>query len=648
MTELLQEPRGPCCVLPCNRFYEEYQANGCVSYDNYQRDPIANQKKVLELFNRDFFYGTVRIVTPMAVRLMENIIFNPNNGDGTNNNFIPNLSRNKHLYTGEAYRLGFFAAITVEAERVVVDLNQKRIEQGGRFNLLQRFYAHIELADQPFIPKQGPADFGKEIASAKFSCVMNGVLGLSSHHGIHGNNNFMIRLSNLVIKDFEVGGIALNGAQNIEIRNDDIQGVNTKVPILGIYSAAVQMRQFLNFAIANATLPQARADLIAKRNMLANSIELVAEDVKRKGSIDPTRQLTKIYINDTGFADGSAGYGILIHGTGVAVNGFSPSPPTTYASDDISIEDVTINNIIVQPREIIALSLGNQPAPTITYMGDVQLDTAGALFDIIKVLGRDGLYKANVVSEAQIALARWSDAYLTGTDPALVALRQAGMFGTLSIHPAVVAWARSDVVYKKISSTSKFSQVMKVGEIRYLCNGDLMFHVMKGTFGIRIDSVYNTFIRGNISNIRNRGKRGSDICGKYDGATDGGHPKQQKMIGFTGADSYGILVSASEIVRIQDTNIEDVHSFNGSAQGMHFDGYTKDTEITDINIDKIQTNAPIFPFLPNKIAPAYGIFIDKTVRIFKATRTKILDITSLTADYLSHKWFINKNISILE
>lgn len=41
---------------------------------------------------------------------------------------------------------------------------------------------------------------------------MNGILGRSSHHGIHGNSMAEIFLYDLKIKDFEVGGISLNGA----------------------------------------------------------------------------------------------------------------------------------------------------------------------------------------------------------------------------------------------------------------------------------------------------------------------------------------------------------------------------------------------------------------------------------------------------
>ena len=55
-----------------------------------------------------------------------------------------------------AYHLGFFAAITVESDDVILDLNGKSLKQSKLHNLQQRFYSHIELASAPFIPKQGP------------------------------------------------------------------------------------------------------------------------------------------------------------------------------------------------------------------------------------------------------------------------------------------------------------------------------------------------------------------------------------------------------------------------------------------------------------------------------------------------------------
>ena len=47
-----------------------------------------------------------------------------------------------------AYRLGFFAAVTLEADNVVLDMNGHWIRQSRRHHLRQRFFACVETAGQ--------------------------------------------------------------------------------------------------------------------------------------------------------------------------------------------------------------------------------------------------------------------------------------------------------------------------------------------------------------------------------------------------------------------------------------------------------------------------------------------------------------------
>ena len=96
------------------------------------------------------------------------------------------------------YHLGFFAAITIEADNILLDLNNKTLRQSKLHNVQQRFYANIELASSPFIPNQGPGNFGSTISIPKNIMIKNGCLGLSSHHGIHGNKMEKVILQNLV------------------------------------------------------------------------------------------------------------------------------------------------------------------------------------------------------------------------------------------------------------------------------------------------------------------------------------------------------------------------------------------------------------------------------------------------------------------
>lgn len=45
---------------------------------------------------------------------------------------------------------------------------------------------------------------------------------MTSHHAIFGNNVDGLRIIDINMKDFEVGGISLNGAKNVIIENCDI------------------------------------------------------------------------------------------------------------------------------------------------------------------------------------------------------------------------------------------------------------------------------------------------------------------------------------------------------------------------------------------------------------------------------------------
>lgn len=65
---------------------------------------------------------------------------------------------------------------------------------------------------------------------------MNGCIERSSHHGIHGNAMTEIILYNLVIKNFEIAGIALNGASNSILYDISIKDNAKKVPIRSEYS----------------------------------------------------------------------------------------------------------------------------------------------------------------------------------------------------------------------------------------------------------------------------------------------------------------------------------------------------------------------------------------------------------------------------
>ena len=115
-------------------------------------------------------------------------------------------------------RYGFFAGIVMDGNDIHLDLKGFSIKMSVEANLNLRFFSLIELNNSPFPLNDGlPLDKAKiKWSAGKNITIKNGTLGLSSHSGIHGNNNSNVLIENLIIKDFEVGGIMLNGGSRIK------------------------------------------------------------------------------------------------------------------------------------------------------------------------------------------------------------------------------------------------------------------------------------------------------------------------------------------------------------------------------------------------------------------------------------------------
>ena len=123
-----------------------------------------------------------------------------------------------------------------------MDLNEHVLEQSKAFFFQQGFFSVIELGSQPFLPMHGPGNFGANPKVAENVIIKNGVIGRSSHHGIHGNNNKNIQIINVQIKHFVTHGVQLNGFADITLKDIDIGPSNDMVELNGNY---VQMRALL-------------------------------------------------------------------------------------------------------------------------------------------------------------------------------------------------------------------------------------------------------------------------------------------------------------------------------------------------------------------------------------------------------------------
>lgn len=536
---------------------------------------IRNAKRrgtTVLLSQSNFVDGTYIINQPGVYRLTENISFNPNNlaqmqasGSVTawdSSDVLPSqYTVNGGQYDPAAYGIGFFAAIAIEADGVVLDLNGFTIEQSAEHALQQRFFSVIELADQPFKPNQGPHSFGASLRPATNCTVMNGTIGLSSHHGIHGNDNRRILLKDLKFRGYEVAACALNQVQDYCVIDCQTLGSRTDVPVLGIFSAARFLRPYLNKMEADGytgTLNIAGGSaqgITTIKNALKTSSINVYNDVMATGTINKTTHLSewKLFHNVHRVVDGNC-YGFLVNHEGVAVLGFPTQQVTKSAN--VYMRNVVVSNHIGAINEVLALPA--QPGAAVpTYGGgSIQNDSVGAVFQTQNRDGDGNLvtidgsnhYIGNVVANAQALVTK--------------AIKDGFNFGHLdtsrnSINDECLSWVQRTVSLTTVAP-----------ELIYKCNGDSMFHVNKGVIGFKMDAADNVYMENcRCFNVENKGSIGSSMCDlPYKNGVGKSHP-DATYYGYGGANTRGWSVATSTDVTLKSCLVDGCKSAFGSAFG---------------------------------------------------------------------------------
>ena len=171
----------------------------------------------------DFATGTYRILEPGTYKVIEDVLFGINAGEYSAPNEVGNWypkHEQEREYMGSGgtfigpYGMGFFAGFAIESDDVTIDLNGHSLAMSKMFHHQQRWFSVIEVGSKAFISGQGPANFGPYMVYANNVEIKNGVVGRSSHHGIHANGFNDLYVHDVVIRDFEVAGMALNGFTN--------------------------------------------------------------------------------------------------------------------------------------------------------------------------------------------------------------------------------------------------------------------------------------------------------------------------------------------------------------------------------------------------------------------------------------------------
>lgn len=525
----------------------------------------ANES-VIELRQSDFAQGTLRITSPGVYRLMENISFNPHpvgspGPDGqtpldaysAGRPFWSQYGHGPGQYDPAAYGIGFFAAIAVEADNVTIDLNGFRLEQSAEHALHQRFFAVIELADQPFIPSQGPSDFGNNLVAANNVIIRNGTIGRSSHHGIHGNDNSNVVIQNIRFRNYEVAALALNGVNDLVVRDCDAKN-RRDVPILGTFSNARFISAYVDWLVATqsqqslqvqgSTLTPAQIQT-ALRDSINNVFEDVIED--QLGFIDPVEHPAEyaLYHNRFGVVDGNA-YGFVVNPLGAAVGGFPLG--VTQPATNITFRNVHVLRQEAAVHEVISLAPTgtpvNDPVGALFILHNRHPDT-DALLTISSEDPNQATYIGNPLANAQALVAK---AALAGEFPPFLDVSRQ------SLSPAVLSWIEGQSPLSTLASSPS----------KYLCNGDTMFHVNKGVIGFKMDGAHDVrLVNTSVHRLRNFGQAGSTLCGNYNFS----HP-QATLPGYGGARVRGYSVAGTTKLVMRNTEIRNLQSAAGDVIGV--------------------------------------------------------------------------------
>ena len=519
--------------------FMEWTDGPTLAWSAFKANPVEGAR--VELRQADFANGTVRLRHSAHYVLMEDIVFEPN----PNDDFLPTPAQTAGGASAEyptapfgGYHLGFFAAITVESKDIFLDLNGKILRQSPVFELQQRFYANIELASTPFIPNQGPANFGDLITSADTCLVANGTLGLSSHHGIHGNSMKKVIIQNLNIVEFEVAGIALNGGEHCLTRNVNICNMSRTIPVLSTYSAGRFIQPFLKQIIAaqpSAALEFTDGSKTGEQILTSLLLEMntVLDAVKEEQPVPDG-----IFKNSSGIYDGG-GYGIVLNSRGVVVNGFKPSRVGAIGNEDMIVHNVQIEKMETGQGEIIGISNESDNDDPPAYGGSVQVGPVGSVFQV-DVVSPNGAYVGNVVSDAKLFVAKFS----SGS-------------GTVNITDPIINWA--------LSRENNLQQVLLDNNYYFVSGGDSMAHVMKGIIGLFVSAGKNVKCFDiKIQNIKNASLPGTNSRDET-GDKAAVVPLQ---VEYNGGASRGVAIVGSEQVFIKNINVDSIKAECGNSCGL--------------------------------------------------------------------------------
>ncbi len=652
------------------RLEREYESKGTTTWAAYKSDPAANSKKVIELTAADFAEGTLRVKHGMKLKLMGDVQFNPNRGSFLPNGKVDpartldwfpsrtvasNLDPSFGYFSGDvaqAYGIGFFAAIAIEAEGVIVDLNSYTIAMHKEFSVMQQFWAGIELGDQPFPTNSGPFNFGSDLRRAKKVWIKNGILGYSTHQNLHANDAQEVLVTSVVMKDSTVAGVSMNGTKKLAIIDCEFKGHRKDVKVRGAFNEVRLQQKLIEGYKASkiAAGETISAELQASYDAGKLVVEKVFNDIILTGAIrahdaaDSTTLSAEDVVmlkNMTGLSD-AISYGMVFNAVDNATGKFLETRDLKgNEAAEIAIIRTNIEACTAAPIEVLAMSPAIVAAQEVEAGGEVLYDvnaqqrgTTGAVLDFMHAFDYAdptsptyGSWKGNIVANMQVEIA---EAQRLETN----AGRKA-MLGQINIEPLFTDAKRGTHDYKLLPIGTAEPAVAEEGNKVYLlidaegtatadlpfgpiaqrdidgdgvaddlefvvlAQGDVQHHVLKGNLGLHAQGVSDlTLEHVTVAGVENLGPKGYGYENNhgemgYIGDLDGGHGGQGAMAGYFGNHTRGVAITACTGVSIKDLKVSGIKSGTGPAWGIELKGEASDMKIEQIEVKGVESGTTL-------------------------------------------------------
>eukprot|EP00122_Pirum_gemmata_P000625 Pgem_evm3s555 len=291
-------------------------------------DIRIRRKVEKKIYQKDFDLGTLDITEPGIYKLEEDIVFRPTNNP-----------ENTTRIVDPAFALGWFTAIRIMCDCVILDFQGHSIEQSDEFNLKQRFFNHITL--------------GSRDVRTQYIKILNGKFGQTSQHGIQGNNCRYLVLENLEFYNYEMAAIGLNGCSHTILKNININQNKQDVVVNGKFAQSL-----VAIKVAKEIMKVESEAFLMKNNVKMLGQGLI-DELENIVTVRPVTDLPTWLktVNSTDLGDFQAtfdgtSYGIILDTEGPMLNGFQ----TTYIKDkgnfSIFLQNINISSIKSTPREI--------------------------------------------------------------------------------------------------------------------------------------------------------------------------------------------------------------------------------------------------------------------------------------------------------